>query len=98
MIVLRVGCRAAHGRRRRRWASDDRPRGARPAPFVDRGRCTGAGRWRPPAGPRDVFTRAGDGKVLLLPGPGADADQARAAAAGCPSGALSVIEYEGSEV
>lgn len=64
--------------------------------FVDRGRCTGTGHCVLAAA--EVFTRAGDGKVLLRPGPGADPDQARTAAAGCPSGALSVIEYEGSEV
>jgi ferredoxin len=64
--------------------------------FVDRSRCAGSGQCV--LAEPGVFTRGGDGKVLLRPGPGADLDQARAAAARCPSGALSVAEYEVSEV
>jgi len=63
--------------------------------FVDRGRCAGSGQCALAA--PEVFTRSGDGKVLLRPGPGADVDQSRSAAARCPSGALSVVEYEVSE-
>lgn len=64
--------------------------------FVDRSRCAGSGECI--LAVPDVFTRSGDGKVLLRPGPGADVEQARAAAGRCPSGALSVAEYEVSEV
>lgn len=56
---------------------------------VDRDRCVGAGQCVLTA--PEAFTQGvDDGKVLLLPGPGVDAEQARAVALLCPSGALRV--------
>lgn len=64
--------------------------------FVDRGKCAGSGQCV--LAVPGVFGLGVDGKVLLRPGAAADLEESRTVAARCPSGALSVTEYEVSEV